>query len=181
MLPLKSPSWSKYHLKWQVTTVKVDSAPHFQPHLLPHCWIQPVRYSVTFLMLSRSPWEQLSNKGSRDWMSVHEASSVFWYLVSASARISSTMLINSDAFRWSTNSSRRFCKCKRTLKMNPSWIPRSLVPPSHTFPNWNRAFLRTRLKNSPRSRALKAVTTAPNEISFPLFCFWTHLLPTQKP
>lgn len=45
-------------------TVALPSA-QGHPHLSPHCWMQPVRCAVTFLMLSSSPRQQLSSRGSR--------------------------------------------------------------------------------------------------------------------
>lgn len=78
-------------------------------YLSPHCWMQLVKCSVTFPMLSSLLRQQLSSKGNRVWMRVRAALSPSWLLVSASDRMSSTRLSSSGPCTWSTNSSRRFC------------------------------------------------------------------------
>lgn len=46
--------------------------PTTHPYLSPHFFVQLMRYSETFFTLSRSPWQQLWSRGSRDWMREQE-------------------------------------------------------------------------------------------------------------
>lgn len=96
------------------------------PHLSPHCWTQPVKCAVTFLMPSSPPRQQLSSRGSRAWSSPQAPASPSWLRASASARISSTSPTSSAGCTRSTSSSRRFCS--RTRSVSPAWDSRARPP-----------------------------------------------------
>lgn len=86
-------------------------------YLSPHFLTQLMRYSETFLTLSRSEWRQLCRRGKRDWRREQETWSRALLevaesrqLSSDSERMRSTRLISSSEHSFNTNCSVRFCR-----------------------------------------------------------------------
>lgn len=89
-------------------------------YLSPHFLTQLMRYSETFLTLSRSEWRQLCSRGKRDWRREHETWSKALLevvesrqLSSDSDRMRSTRLMSSSEDSFNTNCSVRFCRDKQ--------------------------------------------------------------------
>lgn len=86
-------------------------------YLSPHFLTQLIRYSETFLTLSRSEWRQLCRRGKRDWRREQETWSRALLevaesrqLSSDSERMRSTRLMSSSEHSFNTNCSVRFCR-----------------------------------------------------------------------
>lgn len=92
--------------------------PTTHPYLSPHFFVQLMRYSETFFTLTRSPWQQLWSRGSRDWMREQEVWSRVLLALSGvlaggeespqllssdSDMMRSTRLISSSGFKRRTN------------------------------------------------------------------------------